>query len=118
MPLQQPIGERVARVARSRAEVSAELKQIEGAPCVKIMIQDNGCGFEPQSLAWKQGHGLANVFERLALASREATFSLSSQLDRGTCIVIEIPLLSASATPGATASTERVMPDASSGPFG
>jgi two-component system sensor histidine kinase YesM len=98
--------------------VSAELKQIEGAPCVKIAIHDNGCGFDPQSFAWKEGHGLANVRERLALASREATFSLSSQVATGTCIVIEIPLQSASETSGLTDSTELVMPDASAGPFG
>lgn len=91
--------------------VSAELEQTGGAPCVKITIQDNGCGFDPQLLAWKEGHGLANVRERLALASREATFSLSSQVDAWTCVVIEIPLPAVPEAPGVMASTKLVVPE-------
>ncbi len=77
--------------------VIAELKQNGSAPCVQIAIRDDGCGFDPQALARKEGHGLANVRERLALASREATFSLASQVAAGTCIIIEIPIQSTGA---------------------
>jgi len=75
--------------------VAAELNPNGDSPRVHIAIQDNGSGFDPQSLARKEGHGLTNVRERLALASREATLTLSSQVAVGTCIIIEIPIQSA-----------------------
>ena len=86
--------------------ITAELKQNGRSPCVQITVQDNGCGFEPQSLNGKEGFGLANVRERLSLASREATFSVSSQVDRGTQIIIEIPIQAAARDRNSQTSTD------------
>jgi histidine kinase/histidine kinase/DNA gyrase B/HSP90-like ATPase len=48
----------------------AELKRNGGSSWVQITVQDNGCGFDPQSLDRKDGLGLGNVCERLNLAFR------------------------------------------------
>jgi two-component system, sensor histidine kinase YesM len=59
---------------------------------LKIAIRDNGRGFDPQALTGKAGLGLANVRERLILAFRDSRLSVSSQIDSGTHIIIEIPI--------------------------
>jgi len=74
--------------------VKAELKSKDDSLWARITVQDNGTGFNPESLEGKAGLGLANVRERLNIAFRNATFSVSSQVDSGTQIVIEIPLKS------------------------
>jgi two-component system sensor histidine kinase YesM len=61
------------------------------ASWVRITVQDNGRGFDPLALKGKAGLGLANVRERLTLAFREAQFSVTSQVDAGTQIIIDIP---------------------------
>jgi two-component system sensor histidine kinase YesM len=73
--------------------VKAELKYRDGLPWAQITVRDNGSGFNPDSLDGKAGLGLANVRERLGIAFHEAAFSVSSQVDSGTQIVIEIPLI-------------------------
>ena len=72
--------------------VTAELKQIDHSSRMRISIRDNGCGFDHQSHPTKEGLGLVNVRERLSLAFREATFSVASQVDLGTQVIIEIPI--------------------------
>ena len=72
--------------------VAAEVTTKNGAQWAQITIQDNGKGFDPQSLKGQAGLGFANVRERLDLAFRDATIGVSSQLNVGTKILIEIPL--------------------------
>jgi sensor histidine kinase YesM len=76
--------------------VKAELLSREDSPWAQITIDDNGTGFDPEALDGKAGLGLANVRERLNIAFRDASFAVSSQVDLGTQIVIEIPLKSVS----------------------
>ncbi len=71
--------------------VKTELKPQDGSSWAQITVQDNGTGFDPESLGGKAGLGLANVRERLSLAYHETTFSVSSQIDSGTQIVMQIP---------------------------
>jgi signal transduction histidine kinase len=59
---------------------------------MRICVQDDGCGFDSQSLPIQEGLGLANVRERLNLAFKEATFSITSQVGAGTQTIIEIPV--------------------------
>ena len=73
-------------------DIRADLDQNGAAPWVRIEIHDNGSGFDPQCLEENKGLGLANVRDRLVLAFREAVFSVASQIDSGTRIVIEIPI--------------------------
>jgi two-component system sensor histidine kinase YesM len=72
--------------------VNADLKSKDGSSWAQITVQDNGTGFDPESLEGKAGLGLANVRERLNIAFHDATFSVTSQINSGTQIVIEIPL--------------------------
>lgn len=72
--------------------VNAELNSKDGLSWVKIIVQDDGTGFDPGALEGKAGLGLANVRERMNIAFHDATFSVSSQIDEGTLIVMEIPL--------------------------
>jgi two-component system sensor histidine kinase YesM len=74
--------------------VKAELHTRDDSPWVQITVDDNGTGFDPESLEGKAGLGLANVRERLNIAFCASTFSVSSQINLGTQIVIEIPLRS------------------------
>ncbi len=71
--------------------ITTELKTVDHRSWVAISIQDDGCGFDPQAVESKKGHGLVNVRERLNLAFREATLTISSQVAVGTRIVLEIP---------------------------
>jgi two-component system sensor histidine kinase YesM len=71
--------------------ITTELKTVDHRSWVAISIQDDGCGFDPQAVEPKKGHGLVNVRERLNLAFREATLTISSQVAVGTRIVLEIP---------------------------
>jgi two-component system sensor histidine kinase YesM len=73
--------------------VGAELKQHNGSSLVQITVRDDGRGFDMQASGRKEGLGLSNVRERLGIAFPEATFSISSQVNAGTQIIIEIPSL-------------------------
>jgi len=75
--------------------VRAELRQTDHRSRTFISVQDNGCGYDPQSMPGKEGLGLANVRERLSLAFPEASLSIASQIGSGTQIIIDIPLQSA-----------------------
>jgi two-component system sensor histidine kinase YesM len=63
-----------------------------GGSYVTILVEDDGCGFDVQSLSPKEGLGLANLQERLRLAFQGAALSITSQKSRGTQIQIKIPL--------------------------
>jgi two-component system sensor histidine kinase YesM len=75
--------------------VKAELMTKADTPWAQITVQDNGTGFNLETLEGKAGLGLASVRERLNVAFLNATFSVLSQVNSGTQIVIEIPLESA-----------------------
>ncbi|MGE5223507.1 MAG: cache domain-containing sensor histidine kinase [Omnitrophica WOR_2 bacterium] len=75
-----------------RLTVKAENKSIDGGSWAQIIVQDTGTGFNPETLQGKAGVGLANVRERLTIAFHDSTFSVSSLVNAGTRIVIEIPL--------------------------
>jgi len=63
----------------------------------QITVADNGCGFDARSSGGKGGLGLANLQNRLNLAFRAATFSVSSQEGQGTRITITLPIPAAAA---------------------
>ncbi|RPJ16870.1 MAG: hypothetical protein EHM33_33485 [Chloroflexi bacterium] len=72
--------------------VDVELVKQDGASWLRITIQDDGRGFDPQAPGRKEGLGLANVRERLRIAFPDARMSLSSQINSGTKVVIEFPV--------------------------
>jgi len=72
--------------------VCARLESTRDAPVLKIVVSDNGVGFNQTEAFDRQCIGLSNVRERLRMAYPESTFSLHSTINVGTEIVIEIPL--------------------------
>lgn len=62
--------------------------------CVTMQIEDDGCGFAPEGLAAEPGArhlGLIGMHERAAVAG--GTLDVYSAPDKGTTIVVSIPLL-------------------------
>ncbi|HSK89361.1 MAG TPA: histidine kinase, partial [Anaerolineales bacterium] len=72
--------------------VDVELVKQDGTSWLRITIQDDGRGFDPQVPGRKEGLGLANVGDRLRIAFPDARMSLSSQINSGTKVVIEFPV--------------------------
>jgi signal transduction histidine kinase len=66
---------------------SIELKEIRDAVVMKIC--DDGVGFHTDQKL-QRGHGLANMATRARTIG--AHFTLESQLQKGTCITVELPL--------------------------
>lgn len=71
--------------------VDVDLFQQDSKPCVCIIIQDDGQGFDSQALDEKKGLGLTNVRERLRIAFPEGNISVSSQVNCGTKVIIKFP---------------------------
>jgi two-component system sensor histidine kinase YesM len=71
--------------------VDVDLFQQDSKPCVCIIIQDDGQGFDSQALDEKKGLGLTNVRERLRIAFPEGNISVSSQVNFGTKVIIKFP---------------------------
>lgn len=75
---------RHARASRVEVEVT---RTDEG---LRLVISDNGVGFDPAALAEGGHHGLVNLRERAATAG--GRLEIDSQVGRGTRIVITIPI--------------------------
>jgi two-component system sensor histidine kinase YesM len=76
---------------RCQLSVTASLLQQDHAPRIRISIEDDGQGFDPNLNGEKESLGIANVRERLKLAYSDADFSIMSQIGSGTLVTIEIP---------------------------
>jgi signal transduction histidine kinase len=67
------------------------LRVLEDGPTVRIVIQDNGCGFEPNQLGpGRRGHGLGNMRQRMA--DLDGQFSIVSAPGSGTRIELAAPM--------------------------
>jgi len=71
----------------SQAE-SVQLR-IDSNGGVRLRINDDGCGFDSQSLAWRRGLGLTSMEERVRQMGGKLT--LRSQLGKGTEIEVWLP---------------------------
>ena len=60
---------------------------------VRVVVQDDGCGFDPATVLGsgngERGFGLLGMQERVELA--DGTFQIDSQPGRGTCIIVTVP---------------------------
>lgn len=80
----------VARHARARS-VSVTLHRDDDA--IRLVVEDDGCGFDPDSVAPKgRGLGLVSLYERARLMGGALT--IESSEERGTTVVVSIPLQS------------------------
>ena len=70
--------------------VNAKFEKKNGDNFLKILVEDNGVGFEQKLLAGKKHVGLSNVEERLKIAYKAAVFNLESKKGKGTKSIILI----------------------------
>jgi len=61
----------------------------QSACIFKVMISDNGKGFEPSN-SQKNGLGLINIFERISIIN--ASIDIQSTLNKGTQITLFVPI--------------------------
>ncbi|POP30894.1 sensor histidine kinase [Lactonifactor longoviformis] len=82
-------------------EVYVRIRQLENDKLLFI-VEDNGCGIDPQKLQGireglerqenQKGIGMPNIYQRLFLFYEgEVSFTIESELDRGTKITIIVP---------------------------
>jgi hypothetical protein len=70
-------------------EVNIYLTQ--GSPSeINIIIEDNGIGFDPKAIVSQSGIGLKNMEKKVEQMG--GTFSIDSNINKGTSIIIDLPL--------------------------
>ncbi|WP_165452227.1 sensor histidine kinase [Paenibacillus thalictri] len=74
-----------------RLTISADTVVEAGVPFVRIVIEDDGIGFDPEQLQEYGQIGLTNTRERLQLCFPDSRFELESAPGAGTRIAIIIP---------------------------
>ncbi len=57
---------------------------------INIMVEDNGIGFNPKIISKKQGMGIKNIEKRIE--SLDGQITIESEKNKGTTIIIDIPL--------------------------
>lgn len=57
---------------------------------INLIIEDNGIGFNPKSIRLSDGMGLKNIEKKVEQMG--GTFSIDTIIDKGTTIIIDIPL--------------------------
>ncbi|MEL7119222.1 MAG: tetratricopeptide repeat protein [Bacteroidota bacterium] len=71
-------------------ELSIQLNHFNEESMINIMIEDDGIGFNEESLVSRQGMGLKNIKERVKDLGGE--INIDSQIGRGTTIIIDVPI--------------------------
>lgn len=71
------------------SEVNIYLTQHNGTD-INLIIEDNGIGFDPKEMKSLDGMGLKNIEKKVEQMG--GTFSIDSIKDKGTTIIIDIPL--------------------------
>ena len=72
----------------SATEIIIHLTQHDDS--LNIIVEDNGKGFNPKTIAKKEGMGLANIEKKVEQMG--GIFSIDSVKDKGTSIIIDIPI--------------------------
>ncbi len=72
--------------------VEAQLAEKAGQPILRISVDDDGTGFNTHAPSSGPCIGLSNVRERLRIAYPTSSFSITSWVDIGTEVLIEIPI--------------------------
>ncbi len=71
------------------SEVNIYLTQHNGTD-INLIIEDNGIGFDPKAVKSSDGMGLKNIEKKVEQMG--GTFSIDTIKDKGTTIIIDIPL--------------------------
>lgn len=83
-----------------------KVRLVASYPVVRLMIEDNGCGFDPSRprQSDREHLGLVGMAERVDLLN--GTFRVVSQIGEGTRVTVEIPVVEQLPPPG----SESVVP--------
>ena len=74
----------------SATEVNVELKNL--GSILKLSVRDNGTGFDMEKIKEKTGKGLGLMLIKERALSLGGVFSLDSAIEKGTEIVLEVPV--------------------------
>jgi signal transduction histidine kinase len=106
--LYRVIQESLQNIAKHSGACNAVL-ELCGSPCeIRLCVEDEGVGFEPESASRKRGMGLLSMGERLRLVG--GTISIESQPLRGTRITARIPLNAADAESASDSKMSKSLP--------
>ncbi len=85
------ISEGLYNIAKHAQAQQAWLRLIENKSHLVLEIEDDGLGFAPEAELENSGHyGLLGIRERVGLLHGE--FSMDSQPEHGTCLLVQVPL--------------------------
>jgi PAS domain S-box-containing protein len=92
LPLFRVIQESFQNIIKhaSATEVNIELIKLDNT--IKLSVRDNGTGFDPEKINEKAGKGIGLRLIKERALSIGGVFSLDSTIDKGTEIVIEVPV--------------------------
>ena len=82
--------EAVNNILKYAQATEVNIQLIEHETNLQLLVEDNGKGFELEAVKYKNTNGLINMEERARLVNGH--FSIDTELDKGTCIMVEIPL--------------------------
>lgn len=83
------VKEALNNVIRHARATEVELQISQSGDCLQVVVADNGCGFDWNSI--RRGNGLANLQERLK--ALDGRCDIDSQIGKGTSVKFTIPLL-------------------------
>jgi len=82
--------EAVNNILKYAQATEVNIQLIEHETNLQLLVEDNGKGFELEAARHKNTNGLINMEERTRLVNGH--FSIDTELGKGTCIMVEIPL--------------------------
>ena len=82
--------EAVSNVLKYADASEINIQLIEHQTNLQLLVEDNGVGFTLAKAKIKDGNGLINMEERARLVG--GALSIDTELNKGTCIMVEIPL--------------------------
>lgn len=85
------VSEGLTNIAKHAQAKQAWLRLMENKSHLVLEIEDDGAGFDPDAESKDSGHyGLIGIRERVELLGGE--FSMDSQPQEGTCLLIQVPI--------------------------
>ena len=79
----------VNTIKHAKASKVSLIARMKTSHCLKIQVKDDGCGFDEQQEGFT-GRGLSNLHYRAV--ELNASLTISSQLGRGCCVELQIPI--------------------------
>ena len=95
---QRVVQELIQNIIKHAQANQLTVQLVQGADDLTVTVEDNGRGFDEQTLGPDAGIGLRNVRTRMAYLGGQAHFDTAP--GRGTTVTLEVPLTKATAPAG------------------